>query len=591
MGDSSLETAPAERVAGRRLDSWKEIASYLNRDVTTVQRWEKREGMPVHRHVHDKRGSVYAESEELDSWLASRRTVPEVDAGKEPDEQQKEASPDHARQPWWFWLAIGGAALIFAVVLAFLLLRERQNLPVPQKIRSIAVLPLKNLSADPGQQYLADGITEALIGRLSSIHDLRVISRTSVMRFKDTQLPVPKIGEALGVDGIVEGSVIRDGSRIRVTAQLIRAARDEHIWSETYDHEMSDVLSLESELAQELTQKVAATVTGQEQIMLKSARPVAPEVYESYLKGRFKQNGIARREQIEESIEDFQAAIQRDPAFAPAYVGLADSYDHMATIFAGVNPGEQRQKAVNAAQKALDLNPNLAEAHVALAHLDQQEWRWAEAEAEYRRALELNPNSADAYEGFSNWLLCQGRTEEALRSARYAQQLDPLGTHPSSIGWILFSARRYDEAIREFRSELDLTPDDSYTAWNLGFTLIANRQPSQAIPYLEKAAALSNRSPGVVAVLIAAYWQAGRRTDAERLLTQLEKRAQGGYVPAGAFVNAYLGIGDKEKAFEWLEKAFKEKSNLLQFMKVHPFFDPIRGDPRFSDLERRVGLL
>ena len=467
---------------------------------------------------------------------------------------------------------------------------SRQRQPVEPRIRSLAVLPLRNLSGDPAQDYLADGITEALIGRLANIHDLRVISHTSVMRFKNPQLSIPEIARTLGVDAVVEGSVIKEGDRIRVTAQLIRGATDTHFWSETYDREMRDALTLESELAQSIAEKVEVTVTGEEHQRLSAARPVAPEVYESYLKGRF---ALRTGKQSRSLSKAF--LISRTPSTGTRRL-------HQLTwVWQRPTPGSERSlpeflreatrpKVTSFARKALALDPNLVEAHVMLANVLQEEWHWTEAEAEYRRALELNPNNADAHSWFALWLLCQGRTDEAVAEIERARALDPVGVSGGSVSWILFQAHRYDDAIRESRSALAVQPDNAATLTGLGFALIANNKPADAIPVLEKAVSLSSGSPAATGVLIRAYAHAGRRSDALRLLAELKQRRKAGYIPAAAFVNAYLGLGDNEQAFYWLEQAYKEQSNILQFLKTHPYFDPIRGDPRFADLVRRVGL-
>ncbi len=293
------------------------------------------------------------------------------------------------------------------------------------------------------------------------MHGLRVISRTSVMRFKNPQLSVPEIAKMLGADVIVEGSVMREGNRIRVTAQLIRGATDEHFWSETYDRELRDVLNVQSELAQSIAEKVEVTVTGEEHQRLTAARSVAPEVYESYLKGQFAFDKSNSRADVEESIVYLEHAIQMDPTFAPAYVGLANALSDLGTVFVGAPPGQTRPKVIRAVRKALELDPDLAEAHVLLATVQQEQWHWAEAEAEYRRALELSPNDADAHRGLASWLLCQGRTDEAVAWAERGRELDPLAVSGSSIAWILFQSHRYDEAIRELRSALAVQPDDA----------------------------------------------------------------------------------------------------------------------------------
>jgi TolB-like protein len=475
------------------------------------------------------------------------------------------------------------------VVAAWLLFRHRTPATAAPKIGSLAVLPLKNLSGDPAQEYFADGMTEELIGRLSMIRGLRVISRTSVMQFKDTKLLAPEIAKTLGADALVEGSVIREGNRIRVHAQLIRASTDEHFWSETYDRELGDALTLESEVAQAIAKKVEVTVSGEEHARLAAARPVSPEVYEVYLKGLSTTSNT--RADIEKRIAYFEEAIKGDPAFAPAYVGLGWEYDRLGTILVGgAPPGETRPKVIRLAQKALELNPDLPEAHVLLGHTYMSLWRWSEAEAEFRRALDLNPNDPAATGGLADWLMCHGRLEEALVWARRKRELDPVGAS-GGIGETLFFARRYDEAIHEFRSDLAVKPDDGDNLWSFGFALICNHQYEEAITVLERAASITDRSPGVIGALVWAYAHAGRRADALRMLEELKRRQQQtGYVPAAAFIYAYLGLGDNDQAFVWFERAYQEQSNILKYIKVFPPFDSVRGDPRFQDLVRRVGL-
>ncbi len=527
---------------------------------------------------------------------AANAEAPKIEEEKEPAVEapvQAPGRPGLGTLRAYRWPVIGVAVVLViavAVAVAFVVWKNRQTGATPPKIRSLAVLPLTNLSGDAGQGYLADGMTEELIGRLAAIHDLRVISRTSVMQFQNPKETVPAIARTLGVDAIVEGSVARDGNRIRVHAQLIRASDDEHFWSETYDREMGDVLSLESDIAQSIAEKVEVTVSGQEHALLVARRQVSPEVYESYLKGIYANRNT--RVGIEQSISFFQQAIDKDPTFAPAYLGLAGAYGKLGTVYAGGGPPtESRPKVIRAAQKALDLDPELAEAHVLLGTTYDREWKWSESGAEFKHALELKPNDARANREFAFWLLCVGRTEEAVARTQRAHELDPMNVEGlATDGFLLFQARHYDESIQTLRSVLAVQPDNAMARWYLGYTLIAKGQPEQAIPELERAVQLSDRSPAVIGVLIRAYAHAGRRADALRMLEELKRRSKTGYIPAGAFINAYLGLGDNEQAFVWLERAYQEQSGIMPLLKSHPHFDPIRSDPRFADLLHRVGL-
>jgi Flp pilus assembly protein TadD len=409
------------------------------------------------------------------------------------------------------------------------------------------------------------------------------------MQFKGTRKSVPAIGKELNVDAVIEGSVLRSGDKIRVTVQLIRADTDEHLWSGTYDRELQDVLALQSDVTQGIAGHIESAVTGAKRGSLVAPRTVAPDVYEAYLKGRFALHKGSRAG-LEEARLRFQAAVDADTTFAPAYAGLAATYSALGLVFYGEPPGETRPKVIASARKALELDPELAEARVLLANALQKDWHWAEAEVEYRRAIELSPNDAAAQAGLADWLLCQGRTEEALASARRAQELDPRAFDGVQVGWILFQARRYDEAIRELHTALTIDPNDPMALWFLGFALIGAEHFDEAIATLEKAASLSNRSPAVLGVLVRAYAHGGRRAEALRVLDELHRRRQKGYVPAGAFLQAYLGLGDTEEAFAWLERAAEERSNIVQFLKVEPFFDLLRGDPRFAVFLRRANL-
>jgi TolB-like protein/DNA-binding winged helix-turn-helix (wHTH) protein/tetratricopeptide (TPR) repeat protein len=486
-------------------------------------------------------------------------------------------------------MLLGGAAVLVLFTFAFALYRSSHVKGTSKPaIKSLAVLPLKNLSGDPTQEYLADGMTEALIGRLSMIRGLRVISRTSVMSLKDSKLSARDIAKTLQVDALVEGSVIREGLRIRVYAQLIRGATDEHFWSETYDRELPDVLALESDVARSVARKVEVTVTGEEHSRLVAARHVSPDVYESYLKGQFAKGNS--RVEIEQSIAYFEDAITKDATFAPAYVGLGDAYERLGGSFLGAPTYETRPKVTRAAQKALDLDPGLAEAHALLGRILKKQFQWADAEAEYKQALALNPNNSTAHLDYAQWLMSHGRVDEALAWSRRARELDPLGKTGDTIGWMLFQARRYDDSIQELRSFLAVYPNDAIAHLLLAFPMIANGQAEEAIPDLEKTATMMHRSPGALELLATAHARAGHRAKALRLLEELKQRRKTGYVQATSFINPNLGLGNYDEAFVWFERAYHEREGILQWLKVHPFFDPVRGDPRFADLLHRVGL-
>ena len=585
----SVEATPTPKAGataqGRRLESWKEIAAYLGRDVTTVRRWEKGEGLPVRRHLHNKLGSVYAFTTELDSWRSNRAPAPATDTPDTPP-----PVPESVRLG-----RHGRIAAVFAAIALILaagviwLVRERTAKPTASlAIRSLAVLPLANFSGNSEQDYLSDGMTEALTAQLSTIHGLRVISRTSTMQLKGTHKSVPAIGKELDVDAVIEGSVLQSGDKVRVTVQLIRAATDEHLWAATYDRELRDILALQSDVAQGIARHVEATVAGAQNLAV-APRTVAPEVYEAYLKGRF---ALAKgnRSSLDEALGFFTAAINADSSFAPAYVGVAATQEQLGTVFFGVPPGDTRPKVIKAARKALELDPQLAEARVLLANALQRDWHWEEAETEFRRAIELSPSDAGAHAGLAYWLVCQGRSDEALAWARRAQEIDPLTVNSIDVSGILFFSRRYDDAIRESRRNLTTDPNDPQALWSLGFALIGADQFDEAIRTLEKAASLSDRNPAVLGVLVRAYAHGGRRAEAAQVVDELWRRERTGYLPAAAFLNAYLGLGDKEQAFVWMERAAQERSNIMQYLKVHPFFDLLRGDPRFAEYLRRANL-
>jgi TolB-like protein/Tfp pilus assembly protein PilF len=459
-------------------------------------------------------------------------------------------------------------------------------------IRSLAVLPLENLSGDPSQEYLADGMTEELIGRLCNIHGLRVISRTSVMRFKNTQLSVPEIAKTLGVDAIVEGSVMREGSRLRVHAQLIRAATDEHMWAEEYQQEYQSVLVVQEEVARSIADRVEVALTPQERLGLAHARVVNSEAYEDYLKGRYYFNQRTQ-DAITKSIGYFQQAIAKDPSYALAYSGLADDYAVLG--FRGGLPSKDTlSRAKAAALRAIELDDTLGEPHASLAFIaETHEWDWATAEREYKRALELNPGDARAHHWYAGYLMYVGRFDEGIAEARQARDLDPLSLPVNNaLAGRLLVAGRYDEALKQVQKTLELDPHFAPAHQTLGWAYLRSGKNDAAIREFQQALELSGTDDtDFVLDLAFAYATVGNRDEARRTLVKLKKEHERGLVPSGAIAILCGALGEVDEAFAWLDKAYQERDPELTYLKVpERRFEPLRHDPRFQELVHRVGL-
>jgi TolB-like protein/DNA-binding winged helix-turn-helix (wHTH) protein/Flp pilus assembly protein TadD len=487
-------------------------------------------------------------------------------------------------------LLFRAAALLLLLVAVFLVYR---NIGAGGKkqtaIKSLAVLPLKNLSGDASQDYLADGMTEALIGRLAGIHNLRVISRTSVMRYKDTEEALPEIAKTLGVDAIVEGSVIRDGNRIRVHAQLIRAATDEHFWSEAYDRELRDVLTLQSDVAHSIAQKVEVTITGEEHARLGSARTVDSEAYEAYLKGRYYWNKRTA-DSVSKAAHYFEQAIRKDPGYGAAYSGLADCNSGLAW-HGFISPAEVLPKAYAAAQKAVEIDPQSAEAHASLALVLDHKWDWAGAEVEFERALELNPQYANAHHWYGDYLSIQGRHEEALVEAKRALELDPLNLMIGTwVGLRYYLARRYDVAIEQSQNTVDLDPNFAAAHLILGESYVQQGKHKEGLDELQKAASLSGDSPLYIAQVGVSLALAGKKKEALRAIRELQDISGKRYVSPYGVAQIYAALNDKEQTYKWLDTAYRDRAVWMSYLVVDPVFDSIRSEDRFRDLLQRVGL-
>jgi TolB-like protein len=460
----------------------------------------------------------------------------------------------------------------------------------PAAIPSLAVLPLENLSRDPEQEYFADGLTEALITNLAKIGGLRVTSRTTAMHYKGVHRPVPEIARELGVSKVVEGTVLRSGARVRISAQLIEAATDAHLWAESYERDMQDILALQSEVAHAIASEVRIKLTPQERTELARTRQVDPDAYEAYLKGRFHWNK-RNIEGLTKGTEYFQQAIEKDPSYAPAYAGLADSAGILGW-WCFVPPEQGCGQGKAAALKALAVDDTIAEAHASLAwNLLHYDFDFLAAEKEFQRALELNPRYSNAIEWHAVSLAVLARLDEAVSEAMRAVQLDPLSPMIiTAAGMIFWLARKYDRAADLCRRALDLVPDFSLGRWALAMVLSQKGMHDAAIAEMEDLVRTSRGLPLFVHLLGNCYATAGRRDDAFKVLDQLHEIPKQRYMSAYWPATIYAALNEKDQAFHWLDRAYQEHSPWVAYTKVFPWLDNLRSDPRFQDLLRRMNF-
>jgi len=455
----------------------------------------------------------------------------------------------------------------------------------------LAVLPFQNFSEDKNQEYFSDGLTEEMITELGRLNPLRlgVIARTSAMTYKGSLKSVQQIGQELGVTYILEGSVRRSGERVRIAAQLIQTSDQTHLWAENYDRKLGDILMLQSEVVQAIARQIQIKLTPQEQERLRSAHSLNPEAYEAYLQGRYLWNK-RNREHLENSVKQFKKAIQLDPGYAAAYAGLADAY--LTLQDDGHLPQKDAiRKAKVAAEKALQIDETLAEAHNSLAHSYFHELNWLAAEREFKRSIALNPTCITAHFYYANYLVVLGRIEEAVAEAIRAQSLDPRSRPTNeNVARIFYHAGQYHKAIEHSLKVLETDPAYSHAHETLGWAYEELGRYEDAIAALQNSVISSGRSPRYLASLARAYGLAGQDSEALKLLQELRQLAKKKFVPSFLFANVFLGLGDKEQAFAWLEKDFREHSTFLPFLKVSPRFASLHSDPRFQKLVRRVGL-
>ena len=458
----------------------------------------------------------------------------------------------------------------------------------PSTIRSIAVLPLANLSDDPNQQYLVDGMTEELTSEISQLHSLRVISRISTMQYRDTHKEAPQIAKELHADGLIAGSILQVNDRVRVTVQLIHGPSDVQVWSKSYERDLRDVIAMQHGIASDIAREVRISLGPQEQAHLARAREVMPEVHEAYLRGRFHlQNGS--KASIDRALDYFQQAIQKDVEYAPAYAGVADAYTAMRSIY--VAPSEVMPKAKAAALKAVALDETLPEAHVSLGGvLMFYDFDWPGAEREFQRALDIKPSYAEAHDYYAMFLVANQRFQAAVDHILRARQLDPVsGLIAADAAWVFYLKRDYDQLFEQAKAAVELAPNYWLGHLQLGLAYEKKGDFARALQELEQARRMDDNS-AVSEMLAGTYAAAGRPAEARKITEEMVKLSTKRYVCAYEVATTYAGLRDRESAFLWLRKSLDERADCSPWIAADPKLDSLRAEPRFQDLLRRVGL-
>jgi serine/threonine-protein kinase len=493
------------------------------------------------------------------------------------------------------WLTLAAVVLGVAVAGIFIATRNtrssRRVAAVPPPIQSLAVLPLRNLSQDPEQEYFADGMTEELTNQLAQIGALKVIAHTSVMKYKGTTKTAHEIGGELRADVVVTGSISRFGGKVRIITQLVRTATDQTILAERYERDLGNILSLQNEVARTIARKIEVEITPDEHARLSGGRSVDPAAHEAYLKGRFYWNQRTP-EGFLKGVEYFEQAIEKDPLYAQPYAGLADTYNLM-TFFGMLVASEGFPRGRDAALRALQLDSNLPEAHAALGRvLSDYDWTWAAAKKEYQRAIELNPSYSFARQQYGLRLIAIGQVEEGIAETRKAMELDPFAyITNNAFAWGLYLARRYDEAIRQYRTTLELFPNASHAHEELADCYLAKGEHQRAFRAYQKWAQAVGLSGQAVAALERAYVAGGIKGYwKERIRLEALEETETGDIWTYRRAMLHARAGDREAALVWLEKAYSERHNRLIFLNVESAFDSVRSDPRFADLVKRIGL-
>ncbi len=545
-GQPQPGTIVGDRPRSERLDSWKEIAAYVGRDIRTVQRWERTEGLPVKRHLHQSQYTVYAFRPEIDLWMRNR--LP-----SEPPVQV--SSPISSR-------------------------------------RGLAVLPFENLSGGAEQEYFSDGLTEEMLvqlGRLSP-DQLGVIGRTTMMQYKGTQKSIGEIGRELGVDYLLEGSVRRSEHRVRITAQLIRVRDQTHLWADSYERPLEDVLAIQIGVAERIARSLAMELLPERQTGLSRTSTGNAAAHDSYLRGLYLWN-TRSEDGFLKAIEYFQGAAAQDQGYAAAHVGLAVCYVTLGW-YGALPTVEAYRRATKAATRALTLDPGLAEGHTALGYAKHlYEWKWSAVEAEHVRALELNPGHVTAHQWYALFLAAVQRFDEALAQMKRALELDPFSLVINAhLGWLYYFLRENDRAIQQLERTVEMEPKFEVSRYFLGLAYGQKGMYAEAIESLRMSYELSRRHPGALAALIHACGRAGKSVEARGFLKEMKDMQEHRFVSPYFFALAYAGCDQDDLAFKWFEKALDDRSGWLANLNIEPALDPLRSDRRFQKLVKRVGL-
>ena len=482
--------------------------------------------------------------------------------------------------------ALATVVLVSVAVAAYYLYSARAG----KAIDSVAVLPFVNAGGDSNTEYLSDGISETLINSLTQLQQLRVVARHTAFRYKGKEIDPQTVGRELNVRAVLMGRVRQLGDTLNIQVDLVDVTTGAQLWGNDYERKIADVLAVKQEIAREVTENLRLRLSGEEQKRLVKRDTTNAEAYQLYLKGRFSWNKYTE-EGFRKSIENFKQAVEKDPAYALAYSGLADSYSLLGELSVAP-PKESFPQARAYAEKALVLDETLADAHLSLGIVKLlYEWDWPAAEKELRRAKELDPNNPQVYHFYGHYLQSVGRVEEAINETKRGVELDPTSLIISAeLGWAYYCARKYDQAISQGRKTLELDPNFIYTSWVIAQSYEQTGRFQESVAELKRARTIDANWPYIIAELGYAYAASGERSQAEEILQQLKERAAREYIDAILIANIYVGLGQKDQAFAWLEKAYQERSGLMPWLKGEPKWDPLRGDARFADLLRRISL-